>query len=92
LLLGPGTSAQVAGQFIAPVPEWGIAPFSAQTTSLEVYEQGTLILDLSSRTKQVIVFRGSAEAAIDRTRTPEQRNKIVRDAILDMLKKVPTKK
>jgi len=92
LLLGPGTSAQVAGQFIAPVPQWGIAPFSPQTTSLEVYEQGTLIVDLSSRTKQMIVFRGSAESAIDRTRTPDARNKLVRDAILDMLKKLPTKK
>jgi hypothetical protein len=92
LLLGPGTSAQVAGQFIAPVPEWGIVPFAAQTTSIEVYEQGTLIVDVASRARQKIVFRGSAESAIDRMRTPEARDKLIRDAILDMLKKLPTKK
>jgi len=49
-------------------------------------------VDVASRARQKIVFRGSAESAIDRMRTPEARDKLIRDAILDMLKKLPTKK
>jgi len=92
VLIGANTEAQVAGQFLAPVPAWGIAPFSASTTSLEVYEQGTLILDLSSPSIKSMVWRGSAAAKIDRQNSDAKRAGIIREAIEEMFKKFPPKK
>lgn len=92
VLIGANTEAQVAGQFLAPVPAWGIAPFSPSTTSLEVYEQGTLILDLSAPSIKSMVWRGSAAARIDRQNSDAKRNEIIRGAIQDMFKKFPPKK
>jgi Domain of unknown function (DUF4136) len=92
VLIGPGISAQTMGQFIAPVPEWGIPPFAPATSSIDMYEQGSLIVDLSSPSLGAMVWRGSAQAEIDRTRTPADREKRIRDAVDDMFKKFPPKK
>jgi len=92
VLIGPGISAQTMGQFIAPVPEWGIPPFAPATSSIDMYEQGSLIVDLSSPALGAMVWRGSAQAEIDRSRTPQHREKRIRDAVDDMFSKFPPKK
>jgi hypothetical protein len=92
LLIGPGISAQTMGQFIAPVPEWGIPPFAPATSSIDMYEQGSLIVDLSAPSLGAMVWRGSAQAEIDRSRSPEDRDKRIRDAVDDMFSKFPPKK
>ena len=61
VLIGAGTTAQTMGQFLPAVPQWGIPPFDAGTSALEVYPQGTLIVDLSSPAAQTMVWRGSAQ-------------------------------
>ncbi len=89
LLVGQNTSAQYMGQFLPPVPEWGLPPFPISTTSLKIVEQGTLVLDLVSVQKQATVWRAIAEAEIIRANTQAQRVKRINDAVVEMLKKYP---
>ena len=92
VLIGPGISAQTMGQFIAPVPEWGIPPFAPATSSIDMYEQGSLIVDLSAPSLGAMVWRGSAQAEIDRSRTAADREKRIRQVVDDMFSKFPPKK
>jgi len=92
VLIGPGISAQTMGQFIAPVPEWGIPPFTPATSSIDMYEQGSLIVDLAAPSLGAMVWRGSAQAEIDRSRNQQDREKRIRDAVDDMFNKFPPKK
>jgi hypothetical protein len=91
ILIGPGGSSQSMGQFMAPVPVWGLPPFAPSTSALTVYEQGTLILDIGDAKQRSVIWRGSASDALDRTRKEAERDKIIRDALTDMLKKFPPK-
>lgn len=91
LLISVGDSSQLMGQFIAN-PEWGLPPLRGATASLEVYEQGSLVLDLIAVSQKSTVWRGVAQAEIDWEKTDAQRQQRIRDAIRDMLAKYPPKK
>ena len=90
-LSGPNSEAQTRGQFIGAVPPWGLPDFEMTTTSLKIFEQGTLILDIIDGPKRQIVWRGIAEAEVDRQRTPVEREKRLREAVVELLKKYPPK-
>jgi hypothetical protein len=90
-LSGPNSEAQTRGQFIGAVPPWGVPDFEMTTTSLKIFEQGTLILDLIDGPKRQIVWRGIGEAQVDRQRTPAEREKRIRGAMAELLKKFPPK-
>ena len=89
LLINTNMSAQTLGQFAPNVPEWGLPPFSGATQSLRVFEQGSLVLDVSSTSTRELIWRGIVQAEINRDRTPEQREVRVRAAIADLVKKFP---
>ena len=91
VLIGAGTTAQVMGQFLPAVPQWGIPPFDASTSALEVYPQGTLIVDLSSPAAQTMVWRGSAQTEIDFQASDSTREKRIRESVQEMFKKFPPK-
>jgi len=91
VLIGPNADAQTMGQFLAPVPQWGLPPFAPATQSLEIYEQGTLIVDLASVAEDSVVWRGSASVEIDRQNSDSVRNARIRDGIQGMFKKLPRK-
>jgi len=78
------------GQFLPAVTEWGLPPFSTATQALEIYEQGTLILDMAGGDR--VVWRGSAQAEIDRRLDGEARDVRLQNAVREMLKKFPPKK
>ena len=84
--------AQIQGQFLPAVPEWGLPPFTASTSALEVYPVGTVIIDLTSPATRAIVWRGTAQREIDVTRPEKERRKVLDSAIRDLIKKLPTKK
>jgi hypothetical protein len=90
-LSGPNSEAQTRGQFIGAIPPWGVPDFEMTTTSLKIFEQGTLILDIIDGPKRQIVWRGIAEAQVDRQRTPVEREKRLREAVGELLKKYPPK-
>ena len=85
-------SAQVAGQFLPAVPEWGVPPFTPSTTALSIYPVGTLLLDVTSPAKNAIVWRGAAERDVDLERPDAERRKILERAIHDLLTRFPPKK
>jgi len=89
LLATVNQHAQVMGQFVAPMPAWGLPPFAPQTSSLEIYALGTLIIDISSPTLKAIVWRGSASRKIDVENPDSERKKVVEKAVADLLKRFP---
>ncbi|HEY7449143.1 MAG TPA: DUF4136 domain-containing protein [Vicinamibacterales bacterium] len=89
LLLTVGTSSQTLGQFLPPVAEWGLPPFTPQTQSLSVAERGSLVLDLSSNDR--VVWRGIAQAKIDWEDDNARRTALLREAVRDLLKRFPPK-
>jgi hypothetical protein len=91
ILLTAGDSSQAMGQFLSPTMEWGVPPFTGATQSLKIYEQGSLILDLSSPALKSAVWRGIAKAEVHRQNSEEKRDQIVREAVRDMIKKYPPK-
>jgi hypothetical protein len=91
VLLTAGDSSQYMGQFVSPTMEWGLPPFQGATQSLKIYEQGSLILDLSSPVLKSAVWRGVAKAEVDRQNSDEKRNRRIREAIRDMMKRYPPK-
>ena len=90
-LSGPNSESQYRGQFIGAIPPWGVPDFEMTTSSLKIFEQGTLILDLIDGPKRQIVWRGIGEAKVDRQRTPVEREKRIREAMAELLKKFPPK-
>ena len=92
LLISANTSTQAMGQFLPATMEWGLPPFSGSTTAFTVIEKGSLVLDVSAPSLKSVVWRGVAEAEIDRERSQEQRRTRVREAIRDMVKKLPPNK
>ena len=87
LLLTNNTSAQTVGQFLPATLEWGLPPFDAATQSLKVMNRGSLVFDLNAKSK--IVWRGVADAKIDVYATDKEREKTLREAVRDLLKKYP---
>jgi Domain of unknown function (DUF4136) len=87
LLLTIGSSAQTVGQFLPPVAQWGVPPFTASTQSLKVIEQGSLALDFSANGG--IVWRGVAAAEIKPGLPQEQKEALIREAVREILRRYP---
>lgn len=90
LLLTIGSHAQTMGQFLPATTGWGLPPFLASTTSLEVVQQGSLVLDLSANDQ--VVWRGVGEAQIQMGLSMEKRESLIREAVREILKQYPPKK
>jgi len=92
LLIGPGSSSQNMAMFLPPISYWGLPTFVPATTSLQIYEQGSLVIDVSSVVQGSIVWRGLAVAEVDRGRTEAERAERIRDGIASLIKKFPATK
>ena len=90
LLLTVGSSAQLAGQFLPAVTDWGVPPFTPSTNSLEVIEQGSLVLDLTANDH--VVWRGVGEAKIKMGLEQEKRVALIQEAVREIMKKYPPRK
>jgi hypothetical protein len=91
VLVTAGSSSQTMGQFIAPVPEWGLPYFAPSTTALSVFPIGSLILDITPRSTGEVAWRGVAQAELKWDDSEKRREQHVRDAVQDLLKKFPPK-
>lgn len=89
LLLSTGSSAQELGQFLPATTMWGVPPFAPATQSLEIMNQGSLVLDLSA--KNTVVWRGVAHAKIQTDADDKRRSALIREAVRDLLKRFPPK-
>jgi hypothetical protein len=89
LLLSISQSAQTVGQFLPAVTQWGVPPYAPATQSLELMNYGSLVLDMSA--KDVIVWRGVANAKIKFEAEQPKREELIREAVRDLLRKFPPK-
>jgi hypothetical protein len=87
LLLSIGASAQTLGQFLPSVTQWGVPPFAPVSTSLELIEQGSLVIDISA--KGAVVWRGIGEAKIKPDLDRREREALLREAAEEILQRVP---
>ena len=90
LLLSVGQSAQSVGQFLPSTVQWGLPPFAPATSSLEIIERGSLVLDLNA--KSGLVWRGIAEAKIEMGLEQAKRRKLLEEAVREILKRYPPKR
>ena len=90
LLLSINQSAQTLGQFLPAVTQWGVPPYAPATQSLEMMNYGSLVLDMT--VKDVIVWRGVANAKIKREGEQPKREELLREAVRDLLKSFPPKR
>ena len=87
LLLTVGSSSQTLGQFLPSTAQWGLPPFSASTTSLEMIEQGSLVIDMSANGR--LVWRGVGEAKIKLDFDQKKREALLREGVRDLLRRFP---
>jgi hypothetical protein len=89
LLLTFGASTQTIGQFIPPTMEWGLPPFQGATQSLKFMNEGSLVIDLAANKE--VIWRGLAQAEIKPDATNERREKLLRESVRDLIKRIPRK-
>jgi hypothetical protein len=89
VLISTSTNRSVIGQNVTAEMAWAVPMFAQSTQGFEIFEEGSLILDVSSPATRALVWRGVAQAKIDRERTPAQRDTRLRDAISSLLGKFP---
>ena len=53
------------------------------------YEEGSLILDFVDAKSKKLIWRGSAKAQIDNVDTPEKSEKLINEAVKEILKEYP---
>ncbi len=90
LLLTNTMSAQTLGQFLPGTVSWGLPPFQQSTQSLEIMNQGSLVIDLAA--KGNVVWRGVAQAKIKFGIDAKKRESLLREAVHDLLRRFPPKK
>ena len=90
LLLTTSMSSQTVGQFLPATTMWGVPPFAPATQSLEVMNQGALVLDLKAAGK--VVWRGVAQAKIRIGLEKTEREARLREAVRDLLRRYPAKR
>jgi hypothetical protein len=87
LLLTNTMSSQQLGQFLPATTQWGVPPFPAATQSLEMMNQGSLVLDVSANGR--VVWRGVAQAKIKMDADDKRRQALIREAVRDLLRRYP---
>ena len=64
---------------------------SRTVTDVQSYKEGTLILDVVDGGMDRLVWRGIAQAEVDPSRDPKERQERIRKAVRDMLTHFPPK-
>ena len=89
VLISAGAASQTMGQFLPATTAWGLPPFTPQTSSLSVIEQGSVVIDMASVKLDEVIWRGVASAEVNRSMTEDKRDARVRDAIKSLIAKLP---
>jgi hypothetical protein len=92
LLVTVGFDTQTMGQFLPAVPMWGVPPFAPATSSLNIIQRGSIVLDAVSTSLARVIWRGVAQTDIDKIKNDAERDGIIRDSVRDLVKKLPLKK
>jgi|GEM_PF-1931920 len=88
VLISTGTAAQTAGSFLDFNAQFGIPLFAPQTVSLQVYPQGSIVLD-AALPGGPMIWRGIVEAKVETVASETERSKRVRGFMKDVVAKFP---
>jgi hypothetical protein len=91
VLITTSTNSQEMGQFLPPVTQYGVPPFAPATTSLKIFPQGTVVLDIGAPDPGHVVWRAVAQAEVELDRTEAERSERIRNVIRDIVAKLPRK-
>lgn len=91
VLITASTNSQQMGQFLPPVTQYGVPPFAPATTSLKIFPQGSLVLDIASPDPNHVVWRAVAQAEVELDKTEAQRSVRLRNIVRDVVAKLPRK-
>ena len=89
LLLTNNMTTQSLGQFLPATTAWGYTLVAPATQSIKMMNQGALVLDLSA--KDVVVWRGVAQARVAFEADDQKRAAILREGVRDLFKRYPPK-
>jgi hypothetical protein len=95
VLVTIGTNSQFMGQFLPSVPYWGLPPFGASTTSLNVVTQGSLVLDAMLPGKageRRVIWRGIAQSTVEDADSDQVRQGRIQSAAAELVKRFPLTK
>ena len=84
--------AQVHGQFLPAVADWGIPPFASSTSAIGVYPVGTIIMDITVPRTDKVIWRGAARREVNFENSDAKRREVIERAIRDLFKNFPPKK
>ena len=89
-LVTVGESRQVQGQFLPATANWGVPPvLLGNSTSLEIYPVGTLVIDVTAAATRQVVWRGVARKKLNVNSSGVQRRTEIEKAVRELLKKFP---
>ncbi|HZL94646.1 MAG TPA: DUF4136 domain-containing protein [Vicinamibacterales bacterium] len=89
LLLTNNMTTQSLGQFLPATTAWGYTLVAPATQSIKMMNEGALVLDLSA--KDVVVWRGIAQARVAFEADDKKREAILREGVRDLFKRYPPK-
>lgn len=89
LLLTNNMTTQSLGQFLPATTAWGYTLVAPATQSIKMMNQGALVLDMSA--KDVVVWRGVAQARVAFEADDKKREAILREGVRDLFKRYPPK-
>jgi hypothetical protein len=92
LLVTVGFDTQTMGQFLPAVPLWGVPPFAPATSSLNIIQRGSIVLDAVSTSLARVVWRGVSQTDIDKIKNDAERDRLINESVRDLVKKLPLKK
>lgn len=96
VLVTANASGQEMGQFLPPVPYWGVPGFSAgATTSFEIFTRGSLVLDAmtpGTAGERRVIWRGVAQSTVQDNDSDAVREARIRDACAELIKRFPRNK
>lgn len=95
VLVTVSQTGQYMGQFLPSVAYWGLPPFTAQSTSIDVATQGSLVLDAmlpGAVGDRKVIWRGMAQSTLDEEATDAKREGRLQYAADELIKRFPLKK
>ena len=95
VLVTVNSSGQTMGQFLPSVAFWGLPPFSAQATSLEIVTKGAVVLDAllpGTVGQRKVIWRGIAQSTLDETAKDSEREARLKYAADELVKRFPLTK
>jgi uncharacterized protein DUF4136 len=84
-----GINASQLGSYYQYTTGWGYPVGTFASVSSDVYERGSVVIDVVRRDTNVAIWRGSAATNVNHENTPEKRVKRIDDAVARMFEKFP---